>query len=164
MHYLRFIFGIVFIAFITLILFIKNQPSQYKVERAIETPIPAATLYNYISDFQNWPEWNPWILEDPKMNIQFITSNPKQPAYTWEGKDGNGSMKTLRSDEPYLIEQEMAFEGFAPSKVTWKIKAESDSLHWIMEGNKGFMMKAFGLLFGSMDSMIGPYYKKGLDD
>ena len=42
------------------------------------------------------------------------------------------------------------------------LKKNSDSLEWIMEGGMIFPMKIFTLQMGSMDAMIGPYYKKGL--
>ena len=163
MNYLRFIFGMIFIVFLVGVLYIKNQPSSYRVERAIYTSIPAPTLYNYIHDFENWPEWNPWILEDPEMKLKFTKSNSNLPSYEWKGRDGNGSMNTLKTAAPHLIEQEMTFEGFAPSRVVWKIKQKSDSLHWIMESKMGFIMKAFSVFSGSMDSMIGPFYEKGLN-
>ena len=95
MHYLRFIFGIIFIVILTFVLYIKNQPSQYRVSRSIYTTIPAPTLYNYLYDFENWHEWNPWILEDPEMKLSFNQNNSSQPEYHWERKDGNGSMKIL---------------------------------------------------------------------
>ena len=79
MHYLRFIFGIIFIVILTFILYIKNQPSQYRVSRSIYTTIPAPTLYNYLYDFENWPEWNPRILEGPEMKLSFNLNNSSQP-------------------------------------------------------------------------------------
>ena len=162
MHYLRFIFGVLFISLLVLVLYIKNLPNTYEVERSIYTSIPAATLYNYLYDFENWPEWNPWILEDPEMKLSFSQNNSNQPEYRWEGKEGNGTMKTLKTNAPFEIEQQMTFEGFSSSDVSWNIKKDSDSLHWIMGGKMNFVMKIFTLQMGEMETMIGPYYKKGL--
>ena len=44
------------------------------------------------------------------------------------GKRGNGSMKTLKTNAPHLIEQQMTFEGFSSSNVRGDIKKDSDSL------------------------------------
>ena len=162
MHYLRFIFGVLFISLLVLVLYIKNLPNTYEVERSIYTSIPAATLYNYLYDFENWPEWNPWILEDPEMKLSFSQNNSNQPEYRWEGKEGNGTMKTLKTNAPFEIEQQMTFEGFSSSDVSWNIKKDSDSLYWIMRGKMNFVMKIFTLQMGEMETMIGPYYKKGL--
>ena len=162
MHYLRFIFGVLFISLLVLVLYIKNLPSTYEVERSIYTSIPAATLYNYLYDFENWPEWNPWILEDPEMKLSFSQNNSNQPEYRWEGKEGNGTIKTLKTNAPFEIEQQMTFEGFSSSDVSWNIKKDSDSLHWIMGGKMNFVMKIFTLQMGEMETMIGPYCKKGL--
>ena len=162
MHYLRFIFGFILIVLLVLVLYIKNLPNTSKVERSIYTSIPAATLYNYLNDFENWPEWNPWILEDPEMKLSFSQNNSNQPEYRWEGKEGNGTMKTLKTNAPFEIKQQMTFEGFSSSDVSWNIKKDSDSLHWIMEGKMNFVMKIFTLQMGEMETMIGPYCKKGL--
>ena len=162
MHYLRFIFGVLFISLLVLVLYIKNLPNTYEVKRSIYTSIPAATLYNYLYDFENWPEWNPWILEDPEMKLSFSQNNSNQPEYRWEGKEGNGTMKTLKTNAPFEIKQQMTFEGFSSSDVSWNIKKDSDSLHWIMGGKMNFVMKIFTLQMGEMETMIGPYCKKGL--
>ena len=162
MHYLRFIFGVLFISLIVLVLYIKNLPNTYKVERSIYTSIPAPTIYNYLYDFENWSEWNPWIIEDPEMKLSFSQNKSNQPEYRWEGKEGNGTMKTLKTNAQFEIEQQMTFEGFSTSNVRWNIKKDSDSLHWIMEGRMNFVMKIFSLQMDEMETMIGPYYKKGL--
>ena len=162
MHYLRFIFGITFIAILIFVLYLKNQPDRYRVSRSIYTTIPAPTLYNYLYDFENWHEWNPWILEDPEMKLSFNQNNSSQPEYHWEGKDRNGSMKILAAKAPFKIEQQMTFEGLPSSNVRWNIKKNSDSLQWTMEGKMIFPMKVFTLQMGSMETIIGPYYKKGL--
>ena len=132
------------------------------MSRSIYTTIPAPTLYNYLYDFENWPEWNPWILEDPEMKLSFSQNNSNQPEYRWEGKEGNGTMKTLKTNAPFEIKQQMTFEGFSSSDVSWNIKKDSDSLHWIMGGKMNFVMKIFTLQMGEMETMIGPYCKKGL--
>ena len=162
MHYLRFIFGVLFISLIVLVLYIKKLPNTYKVERSIYTSIPAPTIYNYLYDFENWSEWNPWIIEDPEMKLSFSQNKSNQPEYRWEGKEGNGTMKTLKTNAQFEIEQQMTFEGFSTSNVRWNIKKDSDSLHWIMEGRMNFVMKIFSLQMGKMETIIGPYYKKGL--
>ena len=162
MHYLRFIFGVLFISLIVLVLYIKNLPNTYKVERSIYTSIPAPTIYNYLYDFENWSEWNPWIIEDPEMKLSFSQNKSNQPEYRWEGKEGNGTMKTLKTNAQFEIEQQMTFEGFSTSNVRWNIKKDSDSLHWIMEGRMNFVMKIFSLQMGKMETIIGPYYKNGL--
>ena len=162
MHYLRFIFGITFIAILIFVLYLKNQPDRYRVSRSNYTTIPTPTLYNYLYDFENWPEWNPWIIEDPEMKLSFSQNKSNQPEYRWEGKEGNGTMKTLKTNAQFEIEQQMTFEGFSTSNVRWNIKKDSDSLHWIMEGRMNFVMKIFSLQMGEMETIIGPYYKKGL--
>ena len=71
-------------------------------------------------------------------------------------------MKILAAKAPFKIEQQMTFEGLPYSNVRWNIKKNSDSLQWTMEGKMIFPMKVFTLQMGSMETIIGPYYKKGL--
>ena len=96
------------------------------------------------------------------MKLSFSQNKSNQPEYRWEGKEGNGTMKTLKTNAQFEIEQQMTFEGFSTSNVRWNIKKDSDSLHWIMEGRMNFVMKIFSLQMGEMETIIGPYYKKGL--
>ena len=164
MHYLRFIFGLLFIVFIILLLHIKNLPNTFRIECAIRTSVPAETLYNYIKDFENWSEWNTWIKEDSTMKLQFKNIGTENPSYSWDGKNGIGSMETISAQAPYIINQKINFEGFKSSNVQWNIKNESDSLKWVMEGNMNFFAKAFTVFKGSMETSIGPNYQKGLEN
>ena len=89
MHYLCFIFGLLFIVFIILLLHIKNLPNTYRVECALRTSVPAETLYNYIKDFENWSEWNTLIKEDSTMKLQFKNIGTENPSYSWDGEKRN---------------------------------------------------------------------------
>ncbi|MDA8699117.1 SRPBCC family protein [Flavobacteriaceae bacterium] len=162
MHYIRFIIGVLFFIFLIFLLHIKNIPSEFKIKRTITTSIPAETLYKYIHDFEQWPEWNPWIQEDPEMKLTFDKTNSELPSYKWYGKEGSGSVKTITTDYPHQIKQVMLFDGFNPANISWYIKEDSNTLQWTMEGEMDFAMKIFTLMSGSMDSMIGPYYERGL--
>ena len=164
MHYLRFIFGLLFIVFIVLLLHIKNLPNTFRIECAIRTSVPAETLYNYIKDFENWSEWNTWIKEDSTMKLQFKNIGTENPSYSWDGKNGIGSMETISAQAPYILNQKMNFEGFKSSNIQWNIKNNSDSLKWVMEGNMNFFAKAFMVFKGSMETSIGPNYQKGLEN
>ena len=98
MHYIRFIIGVLFFIFLSFLLHIKNTTSEFKIKRTITTSIPAETLYKYIHDFEQWPEWNPWIQEDPEMKLTFNKTNSELPSYKWYGKEGSGSVKTITTD------------------------------------------------------------------
>ncbi len=162
MNYLRTIIGVLLVLFLVSILYIRSQPSSFVVKRSISTTVPAATLYNYISDLENWQEWNPWIIEDSNIKLSFSDLDSNTPSYQWESPNGNGSIKTIERVHSKKIVQQMDFKEFGSSKIVWNIKTNSDKLEWTMEGNTNFSMKAFLLLSGGIDTLIGPYYQKGL--
>ncbi|MDA9638518.1 hypothetical protein N9S72_00185 [Candidatus Arcticimaribacter] len=150
--------------FIILLLHIKNLPNTYRVECALRTSVPAETLYNYIKDFENWSEWNTLIKEDSTMKLQFKNIGTENPSYSWDGKNGIGSMETISVQAPYILNQKMTFGGFKSSNVQWNIKNDSDSLKWVMEDNMNFFAKAFKVFKGSMEKSIGLNYQKGLEN
>ena len=42
----------------------------------------AKTIFNYLNDFHNWPQWSPWLIADPNTSLN-IDLDGKY--YNWEG-------------------------------------------------------------------------------
>ncbi|MBT8394100.1 MAG: GyrI-like domain-containing protein, partial [Bacteroidia bacterium] len=88
-------------------------------------------------------------------------------SYSWEGKDGSGNMKTLAIEPNSSIDQELQFGDYHPSKIKWTFEPTEDNktkVTWKMNGEKTpFMFKAFALVSGGFDGMIGPDFERGLE-
>lgn len=167
MKALKYIVLILLILFIGCSTYVAVQPNSYDISRTRTINAPSAVIYNEIIDFKNWSAWSPWIEKDPTLSFTYPEkTSGVDGSYSWEGKDGKGTMKTLSAIENDSIWQELKFENFPPSNVYWKFKesGQSTEVSWGMTSEKtSFMMKFFAIISGGMDKMIGPDYERGLE-
>lgn len=167
MKALKYIVLILLILFIGCSTYVAVQPNSYDISRTRTINAPSAVIYNEIIDFKNWSAWSPWIEKDPTLSFTYPEkTSGVDGSYSWEGKDGKGTMKTLSVIENDSILQELKFENFPPSNVYWKFKesGQSTDVSWGMTSEKtSFMMKFFAVISGGMDKMIGPDYERGLE-
>lgn len=167
MKALKYIVLILLILFIGCSTYVAVQPNSYDISRTRTINAPSAVIYNEIIDFKNWSAWSPWIEKDPTLSFTYPEkTSGVDGSYSWEGKDGKGTMKTLSVIENDSILQELKFENFPPSNVYWKFKesGQSTEVSWGMTSEKtSFMMKFFAVISGGMDKMIGPDYERGLE-
>jgi len=168
MKAVKYIFFLLLIAIIALSIFIAVQPNEFKVTRTRTIQAPAAIIYDNVSDFKNWEAWSSWAEKDPDM----IITLPKQTkglggSYSWEDKDGVGTMKTVDIKANESIVQEMQFAEFPSSDVSWAFKQNADGstdVTWDISGKDlPFGFKAFAALMGGMEKQIGPEYERSLE-
>ncbi len=85
------------IAIAALFFYAASRPANYKVERSIEISAPKAVVWQQISLWKNFNNWNPWAKMDTNA-VYTYAGNDGQPGSSiqWKGnKDmGSGSMKT----------------------------------------------------------------------
>jgi len=147
-------------------IFIAVQPSQFQVSRSIVIKAPAATIFNYLNDFKTGKEWNTWIMKDPKMVFYFSENTIGENAsYRWESKkSGNGSLKNIKVVKNTSISQQMTF-GKSTSDVEFNfipLENNETEVIWKIQGNLDFFFKAYSLIYGGMDKMIGKEYEESL--
>lgn len=159
---------LVLILVIGALIYVAVQPNDYNVTRTKTINAPVEIVYNNIMDFKNWEHWSSWAEKDSNLVITY----PKKTKgigghYSWEDKDGIGTMKTLATVENASIDQEMQFGDFEPSKIQWVFKPHANGtteVTWSMIGeNIPFGFKAFALSQGGFDTMIGPDFDRGLE-
>ena len=167
MKFLKYVLFLLLIIIIGLAIYIAVQPNSFEVSRERTVEAPAAVLYDNVIDFKNWESWSPWVEKEPDLKLMF----PEQTAgvggsYSWEGKDGLGSMKTTDAAPYESIDQELQFEDFKPSSIKWTFEPTSDNktkVTWKMNSEEvPFMFKGFAALSGGFDKMIGPDFERGL--
>lgn len=147
--------------------YVAVQPNSYDIKRSRVIKAPAELLFNQVNDFRNWEHWSPWVEKDPDLQITY----PEQTSgvggsYSWIGKDGAGTMKTLTVSKYDSISQEMQFEDFPPSNVYWKFNKvdQGTEVTWGMKADEvPFLLKFFAVISGGMDNMVGPDYERGLE-
>lgn len=148
---------------------IAMQPEDYKVTRTQTIAASPSAVHGLINDFHKWDAWSPWAKLDPNMKTTFEgpASGPGA-MYSWTGDDkvGEGKMTILESDPGKRVKIQLDFlKPIASTSLTeFRVSPAGDgsSVEWQMEGKNNFMSKAFCLVMGGMDKMIGPDFEKGL--
>lgn len=167
MKFLKYLVFLVLTVIIALAVYVAVQPSSYDINRTRTINAPASVVYNQVIDYKTWPNWGSWFEKEPDMEITYGEQTEGVDAsYTWVGKDGPGSMKTLEATPNKSITQELQFGDYEPSTVYWNFEPveEGTKVTWGMKSdNIPFMFKAFAAFSGGMDGMVGPDYERGLE-
>ena len=168
MKALKYLLFLLLIFIIGMAIYIAVQPNNFEVTRTRNIKAPAPVLYNNVIDFKNWEAWSSWAEADPNMKIKL----PEQTkgvngSYSWEDKDGIGTMKTVNTVPNTTIQQRMQFADFPSSDVTWSFKQKEDGSTdaiWTISGKDlPFKFKAFSILMGGMEQQIAPHYERSLE-
>ena len=166
MKFLKYLFFLVLIVIIGTAIYIATLDSNYNIQRTRVIKAPVEVVFNSINDYKNWQHWGPWY----EMDSTIVASYPEQTSgvggsYTWTGKDGNGSMKTLSLISNKEIIQEIDF-GMGSTPLVYWLFNEVDGnveLTWGMKGESTFSEKAYFLTQGGVDKAMGPMFDRGLE-
>ena len=157
------------LALVALIAVVAMQPSAYHVERSIEISAPADVVWKEVSDFNQWPEWNPWQKSDPRQTVT-IAGTPGAVGHSsrWDGEtSGKGSMTIREVEMPNRLAIDLKFDEPMSSEAgtTFTIAPSGPNVQvtWAMDGENDFVGKFFGLVMGVTD-MVGSAYEQGLAD
>lgn len=168
MKVFKYIAFLLLIAIIGTSIYISVQPNTYEVTRTRTINAPTEVIYNTVIDFKNWADWSAWVEKNPDMKI--ILSKQTSGvggSYSWEDKDGIGTMKTTETIPNALIIQKMQFADFPASEVKWTFKVNKNGttdVIWTITGKDlPFGFKAYTIFSGGMDKQIGPYFERSLE-
>lgn len=168
MKYLKYLLFPLLILVIGFSIYIAVQPNSFKVSRTRTINAPNAVIYNTVIDFKNWEAWSSWVEADPDMIITLSEQTQGiDGSYSWEDKDGIGTMTTVNATPSTSINQLMEIEGFTASDVNWEFKPNQDGsteVTWNIIGKDlPFMFKALTTVMGGMEKLIGPHYERSLE-
>jgi len=163
--YILFLFLILFIG---LSIYVGVQPNSFEVtrDRTINAPVPV--IYNDLIELKNWERWSPWMEKNPEAKITYgEQTNGVDGSFSWEDEDGIGNIKTLAATPFTSIEQQMQFDDYEPSNITWALSPTptgETKVTWQMKGEHlSFMFKLYSALKGGFDNIIGPDFERGLE-
>ena len=164
MRILKYLFLLLLLSFVALSIFVATQKGDFTVERSKIINSSKSNVFSFVNDYRNWEDFGSWITEDPdiKINYSTLTVGPGA-SYSWEGKDGNGDMKTLFIKENDSISQKMNYSG-TESSVFWKFKDTigGTKVTWKTIGKMSFSMKVYTAINGGIENIIGKIYEKSL--
>lgn len=140
-------------------------PSRFTVERSIVIKAPARVIFDYVNDLEKNGLWSPWNAEDPSSKTVFgPVKKGKGAWYTWKGdRTGEGKLEIVESHEFDLIRTELTFGKNQKAEGYYKFIETAEGVKVIEGFNESagynIVTRYFGLF---MDSMLGPYFEKGL--
>lgn len=140
------------------------------VHRTITIDASAAKIHTYLSDFNHWTAWSPWLIQDPDAKVE-VASDAQ--FYAWEGaRVGSGNMKITKQSATQL-EYDLNFlkpwksfanivfdlkENEGKTDVTWHM---ATSLPFFMFWMKKSMEAYIGMDFGRGLNLLKDYVEKG---
>lgn len=166
MKVLKFLFFFILIAIIGGSLYLATLDGKYDVKRTRLIKASPEMIFHDLNDYKNWAAWGPWYEEDPTIVATYPENTVgKGGSYSWTSKEGSGSMRTLNTNKPKSIEQEIIFKtpfGDMKSDVYWVIEKlkEGTNVTWGMKGEMGFFTR---WMSSSMEEQIGPMEERGLE-
>lgn len=145
------------------------QPAQFEVTRKARINGSPEKVFGMVNDFHKWAAWSPWEKLDPAMKRSFSGAESGAGAmYGWVGNSdvGEGRMTITESTPNQLVRIKLEFikpfEATNNTEFRFTPVENQTEVEWRMSGENNFISKAFCLVMGGMDKMIGPDFEKGL--
>jgi len=160
------VLGIIILAVIIIILVGSLfLPKTYSVNRSTVIKASDSTIYQNVSNFNEFVKWNPWSKMEPSAKIT-ISGPVAQPnhLYQWNGdKTGSGQMEIKSVTPNQMVNIELKFikpfESLADTRFDIIPQGDSTKVVWTMSGESKGLKKWMGLM---MDKMIGKDFEDGL--
>jgi len=147
--------------------FVALQPSAFTVSRSLVIAAPPAVIYPQIADLRAMNVWSPWAHMDPKLVMTYDGPAAGVGARSaWQSPqlgDGRMSIVAATPDRDVELKLELLGPMGATNRVRFHLEpvAQGTEVTWSMDGNNGFLGKAFSL-FLDMDTMVGGVFADGL--
>lgn len=164
MQILKYLFLLLLLSFVAATIFVATQKGDFSVTRSKVINSPKATVFNYVNDYKNWEDFSSWAAEDGQMKQSFSPNSiGNGAAYSWEGKENSGDVKTIFVKANDSIAQQMNYNG-TTSEVFWHFKDTigGTKVTWKTKGNLSFALKIATTFSGGAESVFGKIYEKSL--
>ncbi|HCM76704.1 MAG TPA: hypothetical protein DIS90_10000 [Cytophagales bacterium] len=143
------------------------------MERSILVNSEPEAIFKYLDNFKAYNQWSPWSEIDPATIYQFDGPESGPGArMSWSSKDeqvGEGEQWIIEMRENEYVKYGMKFGGFEgdfSAEIILEPTINETKVTWTYNGDvskAGMFNAAMGKFFGMfMDSMLGPFYEKGL--
>lgn len=134
----------------------------FHVEKSIEINVTPDVVYAFLSDFNNWRVWSPWLILEPESKV---TVAPEGKQYSWDGKrTGSGEMKITKETPAKRLDTQVTFlKPWKSTSSAWfelKPTANGTHLTWGMDSSLPFFLFFMKKM---MTAYIGMDYNRGLN-
>lgn len=145
------------------------QPSTFRLARSVTINAPAAAIFPHVARPRAWEAWSPWLKLDPALRSTYFgpAEGPGAGSSWVSSKVGTGSSTVIESRAPervrFRLEMVKPMVSTNEAAFTFEPRGEQTIVAWSMSGDRGFVAKAFGLIF-NCEKMIGGHFERGLND
>lgn len=161
MRIIKYLFLLLLLSLVALTIFVATQKGEFKVEKSRIINSPKVIVFGYVSDANNWKEWNSWAVEDSLININHYKNTivEKGVYISWDGNAGSGDVETINSKINDSIVQKINFNGNSAvatlqfkdnlkgTKITWKATIKLGFVNKILATFNGFAENEFNAMF-----------------
>ncbi len=151
---------------IILSIYVAVSEGNYNIKRSRVIKAPVEVVFENVNDFKNWENWSPWFEMDPTIVTSYPdTTSGVGSSYSWKGKDGSGSMKTISAIPNKEIMQQVDFNSDSKPEVYWNFTKVDlgTEVTWGMRGKNSFGEKFYWLFKGGIEKNTIPIYDRGLE-
>ena len=164
MQILKYLFLLLLLSIVATTIFIATKKGEFQLERSKVINSPKAAVFNYVNDYQNWPDFNSWMLEDKDLKMSYPTTTAGSgTSCSWRGAESAGDIHTLDTKFNESITQKLNNNG-TESEVFWHFKdtVGGTKVTWKTKGNLSFELKMLAALKGGVERNLGSIYEKSL--
>jgi effector-binding domain-containing protein len=140
----------------------------FDIDKEIEINKSRSEVFQFVSNFMNWPNWSPWLCQEPDCDFS-VDGNPAQVGHkqSWNGKyigSGNMTLESLESDKKITYQLEFLKPWKSRSKVEFIFEKSSSNpdgslVRWTMNGSLPIFMVFFKKM---MKALVENDYERGL--
>ncbi len=166
MKYLKYLGFLLLAVVIILSIYVAVSEGNYNIKRSRVIKAPVEVVFENVNDFKNWENWSPWFEMDPTIVTSYPdTTSGVGSSYSWKGKDGSGSMKTISAIPNKEIMQQVDFNSDSKPEVYWNFTKVDlgTEVTWGMRGKNSFGEKFYWLFKGGIEKNTIPIYDRGLE-
>lgn len=166
---LKFILILLAVIIVGFLIAAAFQPADFRITRSAAIAAPPAAIFENVNDLQKFLTWSPFAKMDPEAKYAFAGPPRGEGAsLSWVGaQTGEGSMTITESRPNERILFQMDFRkpmaSTATTEFTFVPEGDQTRVTWTMDGRKGYLQKAIGIV-ADMDRMLGGSFEQGLAD
>jgi hypothetical protein len=164
MRIIKYLFLLFLLSLVTLSIFIATQKGAFTVERSKIINSGRATVFSYANDLKNWKNWSSLAAEDSNINISYSPNTVGQGSFcNWDGKEGSGELKTIKTKENDSIIQSMIFNGnSADVAISFKDTLGKTKVTWKAKGRMNYLLKVKTIFEGGANTIFASIFEKSL--
>jgi effector-binding domain-containing protein len=162
MKILKYILLLILLVVLAFVVYLTTQEGLFSVTKSKVININKASLFHYVSDYQNWYSF--YNSNDTNLAVN-VSKNAIGigSTFSWNGTNDKGVIKTVYLKENDSIAQKVSWNGIdSNAYITFKDTVGGTKVTWSSSGKMNFIEKLKSSLFTEFEDKIGFDYENKL--